>query len=78
MPLPHRISVRTTINLEDDIVRVVKQYAKDRSINLGAAVSALLRRGLSAARPTRMVNGIHVVDLPEDSPRVTAECVRRA
>jgi hypothetical protein len=68
--------MRTTINLEDDIMPAVKQYAKSRSVGLGKAVSELLRRGISAVRPMRMVNGIYVVDLPEDSPRITSEHVR--
>ena len=36
----------------------------------------LVRRGLTAARPTRTVNGIHVFDLPQDSPRVSTKKIR--
>ena len=72
----HHFPMRTTINLEDDIVPAVKQYARSRSVGLGKAVSELLRRGISVVRPMRLVNGILVVDLPEDSPRITSEQVR--
>jgi hypothetical protein len=68
--------MRTTINLEDDIVPAVKQYARSRSLGLGKAVSELLRRGINAVRPTRVANGVYVFDLPEDSPRVTSKRVR--
>ena len=68
--------MRTTINLDDEIVGIVKQYAESRAVSLGKAVSELVRRGISASRPTRTVNGLLVFDLPADSPRVTARMIR--
>lgn len=68
--------MRTTINLDDDIASVVKRYAANRSIALGKAVSELVRRGINTTRPTRIVNGLLVVDLPPDSPQVTTSRVR--
>jgi O-acetyl-ADP-ribose deacetylase (regulator of RNase III) len=68
--------VRTTINLDDDVAPAVKKYAESRSISVGKAVSELVRKGIHASLPTRVVNGIHVIDLPADSPRVTACHVR--
>jgi hypothetical protein len=64
--------MRTTISLDDDIVPVAKQYAARRSVALGTAVSDLVRRELTVPYPTRVVNGITIFDLPDDSPRVTA------
>jgi hypothetical protein len=69
--------VRTTLNLDDDVVRDVKAYAKSRSVAIARAVSELVRRGLSAPVQTQVVNGIHVVVLPPDSPPVTSEHVKR-
>jgi hypothetical protein len=68
--------MRTTINLDDDIAKVVKQYAESRAVGLGKAISELVRRGISAELPTRTVNGLLVFDLPPDSPRVTTKTVR--
>lgn len=68
--------MRTTIRLDDDISIQVKLYARGRSLGFGRAVAELLRRGLSLERPTKVVNGIHVFDLPPDSPRVSSERVR--
>lgn len=68
--------MRTTINLDDDVAPTVKSYAESRSISVGKAVSELVRKGIHASLPTRVVNGIHVIDLPADSPRVTARDVR--
>jgi hypothetical protein len=69
--------MRTTLNLEDDVLEDVKRYAEERQLPLGKAVSDLVRRGLSAPFPTRIVNGLHVAVLPPGSPRVTTEHVRR-
>ncbi|HET8889075.1 MAG TPA: antitoxin [Candidatus Angelobacter sp.] len=68
--------MRTTINLDDDVASIVRQYAESRSLALGKAVSELVRRGINTSRPTRTVNGLLVVDLPPDSPRVTTGKVR--
>ena len=68
--------MRTTLSIDDDVMPLVQQYAKSRSVALGKAVSELVRRGLSLPRPTRTVNGLEVFDLPADSPRVTTELVR--
>ncbi len=69
--------MRTTINLDSDIVPLVKDYAASRDIPLGRAISHLVRRGLSVRNPRRLRNGLLVFDLPEDSPRVTSEQVKR-
>jgi hypothetical protein len=68
--------MRTTINLDDDVASIVRQYAASRSLALGKAISELVRRGINATRPTRIVNGLLVVDLPPDSPRVTTSRIR--
>ena len=69
--------MRTTLSLDDDVLREVKVYAESRDIALGKAVSELVRRGLAAPLRTSLVNGFHVVDLPSDSPVVTSEHVRK-
>ncbi|HEY6348757.1 MAG TPA: hypothetical protein VI636_05045 [Candidatus Angelobacter sp.] len=68
--------MRTTLNIDDDVLTAAKQDAERRSVGLGRAVSDLARRGMSVSRSTRIVNGVHVVDLPADSPRVTFKKVR--
>lgn len=63
-------SVRTTLNLDDDVLDEVKQYADRRSVALGKAASDLIRRGLNSPLQTKTVNGLHVVVLPEDTPKI--------
>jgi hypothetical protein len=67
--------VRTTLSLDDDVFQIVRRYAESRSLALGKAVSELVRRGLAVPMTTRVVNGVHVIVLPPDSPKVTSERV---
>jgi len=69
--------MRTTLSLDDDIFQLVKGYAENRSLAMGKAVSELVRRGLSAPVKTRVVNGLVVFDVPENSAPVTSELVKR-
>jgi hypothetical protein len=69
--------MRTTLSLDDDVFREVKAYAESRDVAIGKAVSELVRRGLRAPLQTRLVNGFHVVELPPDSPPVSAENVEK-
>jgi hypothetical protein len=70
------VDMRTTLTLDDDILRLVKRYAASRSLTLGEAVSHLIQRALITPRPTKEVNGVQVFDLPPESPRVTTKKVR--
>jgi len=69
--------VRTTLNIEEDVLQEVKRYANARALSLGRAVSDLVRRGLSTPVQTRVVNGVHVVVLPPDSSPVDSVLVRK-
>jgi hypothetical protein len=64
------------LNLEEDALRE-KRYADARSISLGRAVSDLVRRVLSTPVQTRVVNDVHVVVLPPNSPPVDSSRVKQ-
>jgi hypothetical protein len=68
--------MRTTLNIDDEVFRLARSYAERRSLALGKAVSELVRKGLSAPVRTRVVNGVHVFDLPAGGPRITPERVK--
>lgn len=68
--------MRTTLNLDDDVLELLKDYAEKRSVALGRAASELVRKGFSTPTPTRIVNGLVVFDVPPDSPRITPERVK--
>lgn len=69
--------MRTTLNLKDDVLTAVKTYAESRRVSLGTAASELLRKGLAARTPTRLVNGFVVFDLPPGPRPITTDDVRR-
>lgn len=73
----HRFTMRTTLTLDDDILKLAARQAKLRGVSLGKAVSDLLRKGLNASTPARDKDGVVVFDLPADSPKVTTDDVRR-
>jgi hypothetical protein len=67
--------MRTTLNLDDDVFQLARGYAESRSVALGKAVSELVRKGLRAPTPTRMVNGLLVFDVASDQ-RISSERVK--
>jgi hypothetical protein len=76
IPEAHPLLMRTTLSIDDEVLELVKQYAADRSMPVGDAVSELIRKAFSTPTPTRMVNGLRVFDVPADSPRVTTKKVK--
>jgi hypothetical protein len=69
--------MRTTLTLDDDILKEAAKRAKEFKIPLGKAVSDLVRRGLQAAPPVKQANGLVVFDPAEGSPRITMRKVVR-
>ena len=68
--------MRTTLNLDDDVLQMVREYSEARSLALGKAASELVRKGFATPTPTHMVNGVVVFDLPPESPAVTTEQIK--
>jgi hypothetical protein len=69
--------MRTTLTLDDDVAEIAARQARARRVSLGKTVSDLVRRGLNAPTPSIVKDGLVVFQLPEDSPTVTADDVRR-
>jgi hypothetical protein len=68
--------MRTTLDIRDDVLQRVKEYAAARSISNGAAVSEVLTRGFEAEVPTKWKNGILIFS-PGPSGAVTTEHVMK-
>jgi hypothetical protein len=75
--LGHQSPMRTTLTLDDDILKLAARQAKLRGVSLGQTVSDLLRKGLNASTPAQDKDGLVVFHLPPDSPKVTTDDVRR-
>jgi hypothetical protein len=72
--------MRTTLNVDDDILETAREVAYFRQISVGEALSMLARRGLATRVGTRRdpVSGLLVFDVPDDAPALTSEIVERA
>lgn len=68
--------MRVTINLDDDALRYVEQFAQDRPMSRGRAVSELIKRGALRPAPTHMVNGFRIFSGSKRVTRVNAQRVR--
>lgn len=60
-------AVRTTLDIDDDVLQAVKEIAEVRRVTAGQALSALVRQALTPDRPAHARNGIPV--LPRRSPK---------
>lgn len=68
--------MRVTVNLDDDALKYVDQFAQDRPMSRGRAISELIRRGASRPAPTHMINGFRVFSGSKRATRVNAQRVR--
>lgn len=69
--------MRTTINLDKDVLDAAKALAKKRRAPLGEIVSELARRGLSSGqKPAKTRNGFKLFSVRSDAAPVTPELVR--
>jgi hypothetical protein len=63
---------RTTLQLEDDAMKVAKAHATRHRLTLGQAVSDLVRKAAERPLMTEERSGLRVVRLDRRSPGVTA------
>lgn len=68
--------MRTTLDLDDNLLAIARVRAKENGISLGAAVSEMMRQGLRVPRATSPT-GFPVFQPPADAPIVTDEIVAR-
>jgi hypothetical protein len=65
--------MRTTLNIGDEALLMIKKYAGEREISLGQAASDLVHRGAESLPRFRTKNGWVVFDLPAGTPPLTNE-----
>jgi len=70
--------MRTTINLDEDVMRAVRSLAKERGESLGAVVSSLIRKALRAPAEITYSGDFPVFQVREDAPPITPEMVEAA
>jgi hypothetical protein len=69
--------VRTTLNIDEDVVSAARELATGERRSLGSVISELARRGLTPAR-IETDDGLPVIRVPAGTPPITPEMVRRA
>ena len=68
---------RTTLQLEDDAMKVAKAHAQRHRLTLGQAVSELVRKAVERPLVTEERSGLRVLRLSPRSPKVTAARIDR-
>ena len=73
------VAVRTTVNVDDDVLEAAKSIARAERRGVGAVISELARRGLA---PTTIrvsaEDGFPVFSVAADAPPITDAMVRAA
>ena len=71
--------MRTTLNIDDDVLSVARALAQRKKISLGSAISELVRRGFKNGRSTASKrDGIAVFPINPNAEPITNEDVYRA
>lgn len=69
--------MRTTLEIDDDVVAAARELANGDRRSLGSVISELARRGLTPAK-VESENGVPVIRVPAGTSPITPEMVRRA
>lgn len=70
--------MRTTLNLDDDVMRVIRTLARERGMSLGEVVSALVRDALRAPPEVGYSSNFPVFRVREGAAPITPEMVGEA
>jgi len=70
--------MRTTLTIDDDVLAAAKEMAATERKSVGEVISALARTAMQPAASKRtMRNGVPLLPVRANSPRVTSELVRQ-
>jgi hypothetical protein len=69
--------MRTTIDLDDDLVLVAKELAGRRRTTMGRIVSDMFRRALEPASAPRIRNGVPLFTAKKGAPRPSIALVNK-
>jgi hypothetical protein len=76
IPETIRVIMRTTLDIDQDVLLAVKELARYRRTTAGKVLSDLARKALSSSEKPQVRNGVPLMPRrPEGSPRMTMEMV---
>ena len=68
--------MRTTLNIDDDVLQTAKEMAASRGLTTGRVISDLARTALESNRRERVRNGVPLLPRrPSGAPRPTMKLV---
>ena len=70
--------MRTTLDVESDVLDAARALAVARGVSVGAALSELARRGVAARTPLNTRNGFPVFQVPVGTPGFGPDEVKAA
>jgi len=71
-------AVRTTLDIDDDVLNAVKELAVARRATAGQVLSELARKALRPSEPAQVRNGVPLLpSRPGSAPRPTMHLVNR-
>jgi hypothetical protein len=68
--------VRTTVDIEDDVLQAARAIASRDRISIGRAISTLAREALSRPLTITTVGRLPVFEIPAEAVAITSEMVR--
>ena len=69
--------MRTTLEIDDDVVSEAKILARQKGVSLGRVISELVRQTLTSPMPAKYRNGIRLLTPKPGAPRADMELVNR-
>jgi len=70
--------MRTTLAIDDDVLAAAKEMAATERKSVGEVISALARAAMLPHSSNRKIrNGVPLLPVRKDAPRVTSELVRQ-
>jgi hypothetical protein len=77
-PMYYSKAMRTTLDIEDEMLLAVKEIARQRNTSAGGIVSQLLRQALSPKSfEPEFRNGVPLLPRRPNGPKITMELVNR-
>lgn len=70
--------MRTTLDIDSDVLDVARSLAEARQTSIGKALSYLARRGATASTPVSVRDGFCIFGVPEGTPRFGPEEIATA